>query len=89
MQFNSLGNYITMENYDDIVLSDRNPNHPDNFTDEQIEEMTELQYAEYDRNKYQKEAHVLKTKLLAIKAMAQSMSEEIGWRKMILDLIEK
>jgi len=78
-----------MSNYDHDVIGVGNSLHPANYTDEQIEEMTELQYAEYERNKYQKEAHVLKTKLNAIKAMAQSMSEEIGWRKMILDLIEK
>lgn len=81
--------YGIIGNYDHDVLGVGNSLHPANYTDEQIEEMTELQYAEYERNKYQKEAHILKTKLLAVKAMAQSMSEENGWRKMILDLIEK
>jgi len=80
---------IVHGNYDHDVIGVGNSLHPANYTDEQIEEMTELQYAEYERNKYQLEAHILKTKLKEVKAMVEGMNEENGLRKMILDLIEK
>lgn len=53
-------------NFDNDVLGVGNSNHPANYTDEQIEKMTDLEYLEYERNKYQKELHELKTYLKSI-----------------------
>ncbi len=53
-------------NYDHDVLGVGNSLHPANYTDEQIEQMTELQFAEYERNKYQKQLYDLTTYLKEI-----------------------
>ena len=74
-------------NYDHDVIGVGNSSHPVNQEELPIE--ITLSPLEMENEELYNENNVLKTKLNAIKAMAQSMSEEIGWRKMILDLIEK
>ena len=76
-----------MSNYDHDVLGVGNSQHPANQEELPIE--ITLSPSEMENEELYNENNVLKTKILAVKAMAQSMSEEIGWRKMILDLIEK
>ena len=76
-----------MSNYDHDVIGVGNSLHPANQEELPIE--ITLSPLEMENEELYNENNVLKTKLLAVKAMAQSMSEEIGWRKMILDLIEK
>ena len=73
--------------YDDQVLGVGNSSHPANQEELPIE--ITLSPLEMENEELYNENNVLKTKLLAIKAMAQSMSEENGFRKMILDVIEK
>ena len=81
-----------MNNYDDQVLGTQNPLHPANqvtVLDDAVEQMTELQFAEYERNLYQNRAYFLNQKLENIKTLCDGMSEDNGLALLILKLIEK
>jgi hypothetical protein len=73
--------------YDHMVIGTGNGNHPFNQTDEQIEKMTDLQYAEYERNRYQKRCFELSNKLNEIKELCQGM-ENNGLAVLILNKLK-
>ncbi len=81
-----------MNNYDNQVLGTQNSLHPFNevtVLDDSVEQMTELEFAEYERNLYQARAKVYGDKLKEIQSLCNAMSDEIGWKIMILKVIEK
>ena len=79
-----------MNNYDDQVLGTQNPLHPANqvtVLDDAVEQMTELQFAEYERNLYQNRAIAFENKLTLLKHQIESMSDDIGWKSILLKTI--
>ncbi len=79
-----------MNNYDDKVLGTQNPLHPANevtVLDDAVEQMTELEFAEYERNLYQDRARALSDKLKEVKAIVDGISDEIGWKSLLLKVI--
>ena len=76
--------------YDDQVLGTQNPLHPANevtVLDDAVEQMTELQFAEWERNDYQKKYLAASFKLTALKSIVESMSDDIGWKSILLKTI--
>lgn len=79
-----------MSNYDEQVLGTQNPNHPANevtVLDDAVEQMTELEFAEGERNDYQKKYLAASFKLTALKSIVESMSDDIGWKSILLKTI--
>lgn len=77
-------------NYDDQVLGTQNHLHPANevtVLDDAVEQMTELQFAEYERNLYQDRARAFEGKLKEVKAIVEGMSDGIGWKSILLKAI--
>ena len=67
-----------------------NPLHPANevtVLDDAVEQMTELEFAEYERNLYQDRARSLSDKLKEVKAIVDGISDEIGWKSLLLKVI--
>ena len=80
-----------MSNYDHFVLGVGNSLHPANqvtILDDSVEQMTELEFAEWERNKYQNEVYFLKQKLENVKTFCNGMSEDNGLAILILNLIK-
>ena len=67
-----------------------NPLHPANqvtVLPDEVEQMTELQFAEYERNLYQDRARAFENKLKCLKYQIESMSDNIGWKSILLKTI--
>lgn len=80
-----------MSNYDNDVLGVGNSLHPANqvtVLDDAVEQMTELEFAEYERNLYQKQYLTASFKLTALKSIVESMSDDIGWKSILLKTID-
>jgi len=74
-------------NYDHMIIGVGNSSHPANYTDEQIEKMTDLEYCEYERNRYQKRAFDLSNKLNEIKELCEQMQDN-GLAVLILNKLK-
>ncbi len=76
-------------NYDQTIETP-NPLRPSNkvtILPDAVEQMTELQFAEYERNDYQKKYLAASFKLTALKSIVESMSDDIGWKSILLKTI--
>jgi hypothetical protein len=73
--------------YDHMVIGTGNSDHPANLTDVQIEKMTDLEYAEYERNRYQKRCFELSNKLNEIKELCEQMQDN-GLAVLILNKLK-
>ena len=79
-----------MNNYDNDVIGVGNSLHPANqvtVLDDAVEQMTELEFAEYERNLYQARAIAFENKLTILKHQIESMSDDIGWKSILLKTI--
>ena len=80
-----------MPNYDEQVLGTQNPLQPANeitVLDDAVEQMTELEFAEYERNLYQDRARAFENKLKDVKAVIDLMDEDVsGWKSILLKTI--
>ena len=77
-----------MNNYDDQVLGTQNPLHPANqvtVLDDAVEQMTELQFAEYERNLYQNRAIAFENKLKEIEQECNGHYPDNGLAVLILN----
>jgi hypothetical protein len=74
-------------NYDQMIIGVGNSSHPANYTDQEYEAMTELEFCEYDRNKYQQRSFELSIKLNDIKELCESM-EQNGLAVLILNKLK-
>ena len=69
-----------------------NPLHPANqvtVLHDAVEQMTELEFAEYERNLYQDRARAFERKLDEITAICKAMNDRNGLASIILSTIEK
>ena len=79
-------------NYDHDVIGVGNPDHPANqvtILPDEVEQMTELEFAEYERNLYQDRARAFERKLDEITAICKAMNDRNGLASIILSTIEK
>ena len=74
-------------NYDTMIIGVGNSSHLANYTDEQIEKMTDLEYSDYERNRYQKRAFDLSNKLNEIKELCEQMQDN-GLAVLILNKLK-
>ena len=69
-----------------------NPLRPSNkvtILPDEVEKLTDIQALEYDRNLYQERARALSDKLKEFKAIVDGISDEIGWKSLLLKAIGK
>jgi hypothetical protein len=77
--------------YDEMVLGVGNSLHPANevtVLDDAVEQMSELEFAEWERNLYQKRYFDLVTKLKEIQFLCEGMDEN-GLSILILNKIQQ
>jgi hypothetical protein len=70
-----------------MIIGVGNSSHLANYTDEQIEKMTDLEYSDYERNRYQKRAFDLSNKLNEIKELCEQMQDN-GLAVLILNKLK-